>query len=238
MSYTEGTWASTGCTDQITVTFTATDECGLTTSQPFTFTITDTTPPALCRRGQRTAECTGSDPSLNAAYIAWRNSFGGVTATDICGAATMSYTEGTWASTGCTDQITVTFTATDECGLTTSTTHSPSPLPIPLRRHYAGGANGTAECTGSDPSLNAAYIAWRNSFGGVTATDICGAATMSYTEGTWSSTGCTDHDHRHLHRHRRMRADHVNNPFTFTITDTTPPALCRWGQRNGRMHRI
>ena len=85
MSYTEGTWASTGCTDQITVTFTATDECGLTTSTTFTFTITDTTPPALYGGANGTAECTGSDPNLNAAYIAWRNSFGGVTTTDICG---------------------------------------------------------------------------------------------------------------------------------------------------------
>ena len=34
-----------------------------------------------------------------------------------------------------------------------------------------------------DPSLNAAYIAWRNNFGGVTTTDICGNATMSFTEG-------------------------------------------------------
>ena len=135
MSYTEGTWASTGCTDtMITVTFTATDECGTDHfNNPFTFTITDTTPPALAGGANGTAECTGTDPSLNAAYIAWRNNFGGVTATDICGAATMSYTEGTWASTGCTDLMTVTFTATDECGLTT-TTHSPSPLPIPPRQ--------------------------------------------------------------------------------------------------------
>jgi len=48
MSFTEGTWtAVNSCTDQISVTFTATDECGLTTSTQFTFTITDTTPPAI-----------------------------------------------------------------------------------------------------------------------------------------------------------------------------------------------
>ena len=38
----------------------------------------------------------------------------------------------------------------------------------------------TAECTGSDPSLNAAYQTWRYSFGGVSATDLCGTATMTY----------------------------------------------------------
>ena len=119
----------------ITVTFTGTDECGLTTSTTFTFTITDTTPPVLAGGADGTAECTGSDPSLNAAYIAWRNNFGGVTTTDICGNATMSYTEGTWTSTGCTDVITVTFTGTDECGLTTTTfTFTITDTTPPVRR--------------------------------------------------------------------------------------------------------
>ena len=57
--------------DVTTVTFTGTDECGLTTSTTFTFTITDTTPPVLAGGADGTAECTGSDPQLNAAYIAW-----------------------------------------------------------------------------------------------------------------------------------------------------------------------
>src|SRR5512133_2795246 len=188
MSYTEGTWTSTGCTDVTTLTLTGTDECGLKTSTTFTFTISDTQPPTLAGGANGTAECTGSDPSLNAAYIAWRNNFAGVTASDVCGAATMSYTEGTWTSTGCTDVTTLTLTGTDECGLKTSTTFTFT-ISDTQPPTLAGGANGTAECTGSDPSLNAAYIAWRNNFAGVTASDVCGAATMSYTEGTWTSTG-------------------------------------------------
>ena len=158
------------------MTFTATDECNLTTSTSFTFTISDTTPPAIAGGANGAAECTGSDPAANAAYLAWRNNFGGVTATDICGAATMSYSEGSWTSNGCTDAITVTFTATDECNLTTSTsfTFTISDTTPPA---IAGGANGAAECTGSDPAANAAYLAWRNNFGGVTATDICGLTT-------------------------------------------------------------
>ena len=68
MTYTEGTWTSTACTDVMTVTFTATDECGLTANTSFTFTITDTTPPVISGGANGTAECTGSDPSLNAAY--------------------------------------------------------------------------------------------------------------------------------------------------------------------------
>uniref|UniRef100_UPI002638C6C9 hypothetical protein n=1 Tax=uncultured Algibacter sp. TaxID=298659 RepID=UPI002638C6C9 len=80
-------------------------------------------------------------------YIAWRDGFAGVTSTDICGAATMSFTEGTWDSQGCTDTITVTFTATDECGLSSSQdqTFVISDTTPPA---LAGGADGAAECTG------------------------------------------------------------------------------------------
>ena len=229
MSYSEGSWTSNGCTDAITVTFTATDECNLTTSTSFTFTISDTTPPAIAGGANGAAECTGSDPAANAAYLAWRNNFGGVTATDICGAATMSYSEGSWTSNGCTDAITVTFTATDECNLTTSTsfTFTISDTTPPA---IAGGANGAAECTGSDPAANAAYLAWRNNFGGVTATDICGAATMSYSEGSWTSNGCTD-----AITVTFTATDECNlttsTSFTFTISDTTPPAIA--GGANG-----
>src|SRR5664279_4696230 len=229
MSFTEGTWTSTGCTDIITVVFTGTDECGLTTTTSFIFTITDTTPPVLASGANGTTECTGSDPSLNADYIAWRNNFAGVTTSDICGNATMSFTEGIWSSTGCTDVITDIFTGTDECGLTTTTsfTFTISDTTPP---DLAGGADGTAECTGSDPAANLAYQTWRDNFAGVTTTDICGNATMSYTEGTWTSTGCTDvitvvftgTDECGLT---------TTTSFTFTITDTTPPSLA--GGANG-----
>ena len=229
MSFTEGTWASDGCTDLMTVTFTATDECGLTTTTAFTFTITDTTPPVIAGGANGAAECTGTNPSLNTDYLAWRANFGGVTATDLCGAATMSFTEGTWASDGCTDLMTVTFTATDECGLTTTTafTFTITDTTPPV---IAGGANGAAECTGTNPSLNTDYLAWRANFGGVTATDICGAATMSFTEGTWASDGCTD-----LMTVTFTATDEcgltTTTSFTFTITDTTPPAIA--GGANG-----
>ena len=40
----------------------------------------------------------------------------------------------------------------------------------------AGGTDGSAESTGVDPSLNAAYITWLNNYAGITATDNCGFA--------------------------------------------------------------
>ena len=208
----------------------------MTTSTTFTFTITDTTPPTLNGGANGTAECTGSDPGQNATYLAWRNGFGGMTTSDICGISTLSYTEGTWSSTGCTDQITITFTATDECGLTTSTsfTFTITDTTPPV---LAGGANGTAECTGSDPGQNASYIAWRNNFGGVTTTDICGIATMSYSEGTWASTGCTD---QITVTFTGTDECGLTTSTSFTFTHYRYHSTCsgRRRKRDGRMHRF
>src|SRR5512147_1678806 len=229
ISSTPGSWTSTGCSDAITVTFTATDECGLTSSTTATFTISDTTPPAITGAANGTAECTGSDPAANAAYIAWLANNAGATATDICGTATISSTPGSWTSTGCSDAITVTFTATDECGLTSSTTATFT-ISDTTPPAITGAANGTAECTGSDPAANAAYIAWLANNAGATATDICGTATISSTPGSWTSTGCSD-----AITVTFTATDECgltsSTTATFTISDTTPPAIT--GAANG-----
>ncbi|NNF36493.1 MAG: HYR domain-containing protein, partial [Saprospiraceae bacterium] len=229
LSYTEGTWMSTGCTDEMTITVTATDECGLTTSLDFTYTITDTTPPTLTGGMNGSGECTGSDPSMNAGYIAWRDSHAGAMTTDICGMSTLSYTEGTWMSTGCTDEMTITVTATDECGLTTSLdfTYTITDTTPPT---LTGGMNGSGECTGSDPSMNAGYIVWRDNHAGAMTTDICGMSTLSYTEGTWMSTGCTDEMTITVTATDECGLM-TSLDFTYTITDTTPPTLT--GGMNG-----
>ena len=123
-------------TDEITITFTATDECGLTATKSNKFTISDTTPPVIAGGADGTAECTGSAPATNAAYLAWLASNGGVTATDLCGAVVLSNNAGTqtWTSAGCTDEITITFTATDECGLTATKSNK-----FYHQRHHASG---------------------------------------------------------------------------------------------------
>ncbi|PHR70456.1 MAG: hypothetical protein COA67_08390, partial [Lutibacter sp.] len=223
MSYTEGVWVTVGCNDTITVTFKSTDDCGLINSQPQNFVISDTTVPVLAGGVDGASECTGTVPSLNADYITWRDGFGGVTSTDICGNPTMSYSEGNWVSSGCTDTITVTFTATDECGLQTSQPQNfvISDTTVPV---LAGGDDGASECTGTDPSLNADYIAWRDGFGGVTSTDICGSPTMSYSEGNWVSSGCTDTITVTFTATDECGLQ-TSQPQNFVITDTTPPTF-------------
>ena len=145
----------------MTVTFTATDECGLTANTSFTFTITDTTPPvlpeALTEQPNVPVLTQALTPLTSMAANHCRRS-----ATDLCGTATIEHIGRyldfyrmyrrddrhihRYRRMRADGQYFLTFTITDT---------TPPVL--------SGGANGTAECTGSDPSLNAAYQTWRNS---------------------------------------------------------------------------
>ncbi|CAM1347429.1 gliding motility-associated C-terminal domain-containing protein [Tenacibaculum crassostreae] len=221
MSYTEGSWSSDGCTDTIIVTFKATDACGLESVQDQSFTISDTTPPSLVGGVNGSAESTGVDPSLNANYIAWRDNFAGITSNDLCGTPVLSYEEGSWLSTACGDEISVTFISTDECGLTSNQVHtfviSDSTPPSLL-----GGMDDTAECTGSDPSLNPSYITWRDGFAGITANDISGSTTLSYSEGSWVTTGCSQRIEVVFTAEDECGLT-TSQTQAFVITDTTNP---------------
>ena len=103
-----------------TVTFTATDECGLQITTQATFHIVDSTPPNIVTTASDlTMEC--SDPATNQMALQdWLDSNGGAVANDICH-------NFTWSSdftglTGICDQTAfVTFTALDECGNSAST---------------------------------------------------------------------------------------------------------------------
>ncbi|GAA4315328.1 hypothetical protein GCM10023115_27040 [Pontixanthobacter gangjinensis] len=104
-----------GSTGSVTVTFTATDSNNKSNSTTATFFIKDTTPPAFVEAlsGDDTVEC----DAVPAAET--------LTATDNCGSATVSFNETTTAG-NCGGDYTLTrvWTATDECGLTTSHTQT------------------------------------------------------------------------------------------------------------------
>ena len=89
-------------------TFTATDECGNSTSASQTITIQDTTAPELTIPADYTAECSDEHPLDDA------------TAEDNCGMATIEMSADTVWSCTSTYEVTRTFTATDECGNSTT----------------------------------------------------------------------------------------------------------------------
>jgi gliding motility-associated-like protein len=100
------------CINNYTIkrTWTATDECGLTKSHTQTITVKDTTPPAFVEAlppANLVVEC-DAVPTAET-----------LTATDICGSATVSV-EDVRTDGSCPNSYTITrtWTATDECGLT------------------------------------------------------------------------------------------------------------------------
>jgi hypothetical protein len=97
----------------ITRTFTATDDCGNSSSATQTITVQDTTAPMLSIPADYTAEC---DEELV---------FDDASATDNCGTVTITVEEVT-IDTECAQEYSIerTFTATDDCGNSSSATQT------------------------------------------------------------------------------------------------------------------
>lgn len=119
-----------GCAFNYTLnrTWTVTDACGNSNASTQLIEVWDTTPPTVTVGPQNaTVECDGAGNT--AQLSAWLDAFGGAQATDACsgsGAAGVTWTHnfgsGSQFVAGCgrTGTYVVTFTATDQCGLSTS----------------------------------------------------------------------------------------------------------------------
>ncbi|MDT0559700.1 gliding motility-associated C-terminal domain-containing protein, partial [Ichthyenterobacterium sp. W332] len=159
----------------ITRTWTLTDTCGNTTTQVQTITIEDTTAPIIDAEARDiTIECDGS--GNDGAIQAWLDDNGGATATDNCGDVTWT-NDYSGVNSDCSTPITVTFTATDACGntATTSATYAIEDTTAPTITVEA--MDLTVECDGSG-NLND-LNEFLNSFGSAEATDDCSAVTWT-----------------------------------------------------------
>ncbi len=146
--------------------FTATDDCGNSTSATQTITIIDTTAPVLTIPSDYTAECSDDHPMDDAS------------ATDNCGEVTIDVVDTTIAG-ACEGDYTISrlFTATDDCGNSSSATQTitiidtTAPvLTIP--------SDYTAECSDDHPMDDAS------------ATDNCGEVTISDVVDTTIAGAC------------------------------------------------
>jgi len=200
-----------GATGSATVTWTATDECGNSTTTSATFTIVDTTPPAITCPPDVTLECP-ADTSVGAT--------GRATATDACGSVAITSTDVWTPGCGNTGTLRRTWTATDECGnssmcvqvITVQDTTPPVFSVKPVSK--------VVECDGSGNTgeLNA----WLAS---AAAEDTCGEVTITHDFAGLSdecaATGLV------LVTWRAV--DDCGNTSTtsatFTIVDTTAPAI-------------
>ncbi|MCD8518492.1 MAG: PKD domain-containing protein [Flavobacterium sp.] len=150
------------CPIVVSRTYTVLDACNNSTSISKTFTIDDTTPPAFVEvlPTNVTVECNAVPTPVT------------LTATDVCGTATVTYnqvrTDGT-----CTYEYTLTrtWTATDECGNTTihnqviTVQDNSNPTFV-----ESLPADVTVECNAIPTPVT------------LTATDVCGTATVTYNQ--------------------------------------------------------
>src|SRR5436190_12164 len=142
-------------------TWTATDDCGNSSTCMQRITVRDTTPPTITCPANRVLECP-ADTSANNTGVA--------TAQDSCGLVSIGYSDRTLNNCAGTKVISRTWTATDQCGnrancVQTITVVDTTPPVITCP------ANRILECP-ADTSTNATGVA--------IAQDNCGSVTIGY----------------------------------------------------------
>ena len=167
MTYTDGT-PSGECPVTLTRTWTATDNCGNTSSCTQAVLINDTTPPSITCPSDVTVGCDESTDLSNT---------GEPVAVDTCSSVTATYSDGP-ASGDCPIVFTRTWTATDACGNSASCdqkiTIDDDEPPIIV-------------CP-PDVTLPCGYPALTLFTGVATASDACGSVSVTYTDGPTTGT--------------------------------------------------
>lgn len=171
-----------GATGTGTVTFTAVDACGFTSTRTATVTIEDNTAPSFTISAQPlNVEC---DANTVTNINAWLAANGNAIATDACGTVTWSHNYSGYSAV-CPGPGTanVTFTATDECGLSSSTTATITVSDTQNPTFITPPSSTQAQCSAN---VMAEYTAWLDSHGGGIATDACSNIDNSTTSTNWS----------------------------------------------------
>jgi subtilisin-like proprotein convertase family protein len=213
---------SCGTNGTKTYTFTASDECGNTSTSNATFTIEDTTPPSITTQAIAfTAECNGSSNSAD--LLGWLNSNGGAEASDICSGVVWTNDYSTIDSNCGADGVDVTFTATDNCGNTSTTiaTFTIDDTDNPVWE--IAPQDLTLECTDTD--IMGQIDTWLAINAGGEAEDGCSLVTYS-NDFTALSDGCGLTGSALV---TFTATDGCNNATTatatITVVDNTPPSL-------------
>jgi len=216
-----------GASGSVEVTFTAADDCGLSSSTAAIFTIVDTTPPAIDTEASNLdVECDGA--GNQAELDAWLADHGGAHASDVGGevAWTDNYDpSGFVPGCGASGFVDVTFTATDECGgfSTTAARFTIEDTTAPAIDPAASDLTVEHDGFGNQAEL----AAWLASHGGAAASDLCGQVAWSndYSPDNFvpgcGGSGFVEVTFTATDDCGRAAA----TAAVFTIVDSTPPAI-------------
>ncbi|HXJ71234.1 MAG TPA: hypothetical protein VNM37_00230, partial [Candidatus Dormibacteraeota bacterium] len=163
MFYADGVSNKCAGTKVISRVWTAIDECGNSDSCVQTITVQDTTKPTIQCPANRVLEC-GDDTSTNSTGVA--------TAQDLCGQVSLRYSDSVSNQCGFTKVILRTWTATDECGNTSSCVQTIT---------VQDTTKPTIQCP-PDRVLDCPANTGTNVTGVATAQDTCGQVTVRYTD--------------------------------------------------------
>ncbi len=194
-----------GCTYTIQRTWSATDDCNLTTSLTQTITVQDTTAPVFVEAlpSDITAECSAIPTPAT------------LTATDNCNNATVSFAE-VKIDGACSGEYTLewTWTATDDCSNAVSHTQTVT-VTDNTNPSITCPANVTVECRADIPSPDTSAV---------TATDLCGIVTKVFVSDVSDGNTCPEV----ITRTYRATDDCGNSATctqTITIDDITDPVI-------------
>ena len=174
----DGPVTSNGCSRSMTRIWRATDACGnaATCGQLITWTQDNTAPVITTSSGNTSIGCNPSPGDIIAAL-------GTASASDGCGGTpTLSSSDGSITSDGCSRSQTRSWTARDACGNTATAARTVN--------WTADGTPPVFTGTYNDVTLTCNVSEWIGSLGTATATDGCGAVTITSSDGTVQSNDC------------------------------------------------
>ena len=209
-------FSATG-TGQTTVTYTALDEAGNSSTMSFKVIVNDGEDPVLTAASDTTIECDGSGNVTDIA--SWLANHGGATASDNCtSAADMNWSSTTGANTpgACTaGTTTYTFIAADATGNSASVSAS-----LTIVDTTPPSFNETMP---SDTTVNCDAIPSAPS---ITATDSCGGP-MNVVYNQASTPGVCAHEETltRTWTSADLCGNEVEHIQTITVQDTTPPVF-------------
>ncbi len=197
-------------------TYTAVDSCGNSASKTQTITINNTTPPAITQfPSDATYSCIGNVPPANDSLV---------TATNACGdkfGMIITHAADVISSSNCVNRLTIlrTYTATDNCGNSTTRTQTITVNATTPPTITTFPADATYSCPGAVPAANDSLVA---------AVDGCGANSLVITHGAdvVTSSNCVG---RFTITRTYTATDACGNSSsktqTITVNATTPPTI-------------